>query len=210
MRASHSRLLGSRFKHRLPRALDARFQIGVADRARLDQVDATAEQRFEANPLNRSRSLATARQARGIEFDEEIEIRRRVEVLPRAAEPKTASRRTPNGGVGDFGRRSAISGSIVVSGAPRMASLVPARSAVSRIHSLFRLHRRSRSALLKVCVFSRTMHHKAGSNFRIRCFSRCYQQTRAAARPPPVQSSVQPHRTAAAGPAAATAGDRRP
>jgi len=38
-RASQRRLLGSRFKDRLPRALDARFQIGVAHRARLDEID---------------------------------------------------------------------------------------------------------------------------------------------------------------------------
>jgi hypothetical protein len=38
-RASHSKLFASRFKHRLPRLLDARLEIRIAQFAGLDQVD---------------------------------------------------------------------------------------------------------------------------------------------------------------------------
>jgi hypothetical protein len=42
-RASQMRLLGSRLKDRLARALDALFEVGIANRARLNKVDPTAE-----------------------------------------------------------------------------------------------------------------------------------------------------------------------
>jgi hypothetical protein len=41
--ASHSRVLGSRLKDGLARPLNALLQIGIANRARLEEVDATAE-----------------------------------------------------------------------------------------------------------------------------------------------------------------------
>ena len=42
-RASQMRLLGSRLKDRLARALDALFEVGIANRARLNKVDLTTE-----------------------------------------------------------------------------------------------------------------------------------------------------------------------
>ena|SRR5208337_3434741 len=73
-RASQTRLLGSRFKHRLPRLLDARLQVRIAHRARLDEVDAAAEQRPE-RLLEPEKGLERQRLRRAaLEFDEEIEI----------------------------------------------------------------------------------------------------------------------------------------
>src|SRR3984957_11808613 len=82
--ASHGRLFRSRFKDGLARPLDALLEIGIANRARLDKVDATAEQRlkrlFEAEKGLERQRLGRPR----IELDQEIKIAaRRVEIVTR-------------------------------------------------------------------------------------------------------------------------------
>src|SRR5208282_1548711 len=83
-RASHNRPLGSRCKNRLPRTLDARLHIRVTKRARLDEIDAAAEQCFK-RLFEPEIALERPRVRRvGIELDEEIEIApRRVEIAVR-------------------------------------------------------------------------------------------------------------------------------
>src|SRR3984957_13261559 len=82
--ASHRRLFRSRLKNGLARPLDALFEVRIANRARLDKIDATAEQRlkrlFEAEKGLERQRLGRPR----IELDQEIKIAaRRVEIVTR-------------------------------------------------------------------------------------------------------------------------------
>jgi len=70
----HKKPFGSRFKDRLPRSLDARFEVGIADRAWLDEINRATkeglERLFEAKiGVERERFGMPA-----IEFDQKIDI----------------------------------------------------------------------------------------------------------------------------------------